>query len=474
MTAIRLTRSDLIDATILLLIILVAMSIRINKLDGYASTDDGIYIASCWLIKQGYRPYQDFTLVQPPLYFWLVIFTWQALNLQGPSAMWAAAKSISLFSFFATTILIYLTCRNRLGNRYVGLIGSILYQLSYSNYVFSVSTSPQLLTTFLLTFSIYLSTQEKPEPRRTFAAGVALGLAVITRFSALYLVPVYLIFHAIRIREGKSTLRTMLIATAGLMMPLPALLSIPFDSLRNDLIIYHLTKSPATVSIGVKLASLASDLLTKEVTDLLGLIATIFILHKRDFKRGLIAASAFALLGPYLLQPTTTSQHLIEATPFFSMTVAGALASLPISRERRDRRKLISLTICLLLVLGYFFPRPIIEIAGARESHPESRVMRKLAQDVQYYSRDDELVFSQLTVVPFLAQRRCPPIADIDWVNKQLGLFTADTVKQLIILYPLKVVIISNRIEAEMRDFLGEHGYIRVDRIRDYRIYVKT
>jgi hypothetical protein len=266
----------------------------------------------------------------------------------------------------------------------------------------------------------------------------------------------------------------MLIATSGLIMPLPVLLSIPFNSLWNDLIIYHLTKSPAAVSIGARLASLVSDLSTKEAVDLLGLIATVFMLHRRDFKRGLITASALILLGPYLLQPTTTSQHLIEATPFFSMIAAESLTSLPQRKESRNRRGFMALTICLLLILVYFLPNPITEIAEARESHPESRVMRTLARDVQYYSRDDEIVFSQLTVVPFLAQRRCPPIADIDWVNKQLGLFTSETVRQLVRLYPLKVIIISHRIEAEIADFLGEHGYIRVDRVRDYRVYVKT
>ena len=54
----------------------------------------------------------------------------------------------------------------------------------------------------------------------------------------------------------------------------------------------------------------------------------------------------------------------------------------------------MALTICLLLILVYFLPNPITEIAEARESHPESRVMRTLARDVQYYSRDDEIVFS--------------------------------------------------------------------------------
>ncbi len=470
----RPSRSDIIDGTILLLIILISTSIRINKLDGYASTDDGIYIASCWLIKQGYRPYQDFTLVQPPLYFWLTTFAWRIFDLQEPYTMWAIAKSISLLSFFATTILIYLTCRNRLGNRYAGLAGSILYQVSYSNYVFSVSTSPQLLTTFLLTLSVYLTIQEEPEPRDSLIGGIALGLAVITRFSALYLIPVILTFHAMRIRKMKNGKRMMLMTILGLIIPLPALLTIPFNALTNDLIMYHLTKSPTEVSLDTRVASMISDLLTKEVTCLIGIIAAIYSLYERDPRKILITISAFTLLGPYILQPTTTSQHLIEATPFFAVTAATALTAVFDSKGEKERRKLSALTVCLLIILTCFLPNPILQISEARESHPESRVMRKLAHDIQLYSREDEMVFSQLTVVPFLARRQCPPLADIDWVNKQLGLFTSETVRQLVLLYPLKVIIITHRIEAEIRDFLGEEGYVRVNRIQNYRVYVRN
>ncbi|MEM3087992.1 MAG: hypothetical protein QXP20_02615, partial [Candidatus Bathyarchaeia archaeon] len=90
----------------LLGILFVATLIRIY---GYAlqyvNPDDSVYLASCGLILHGYRPYVDFFLAHPPLYFWIVVGLWRILNVNDTFIMWAIGKSVSIISFLGTTIL---------------------------------------------------------------------------------------------------------------------------------------------------------------------------------------------------------------------------------------------------------------------------------------------------------------------------------------------------------------------------------
>ncbi|UCD72965.1 MAG: glycosyltransferase family 39 protein, partial [Candidatus Bathyarchaeota archaeon] len=434
---------------------------------------DGIYAASCWLMKQGYQPYTDFSLVQPPLFYWIVLAIWNATNLSDPFQLWALAKLVSLTSFIATTFLIYMICSRRLNNPTAGIAGSLIYQLSYDNYNFSVSSCPQIPATFLMVAAIYILLSDRGTPREYFLTGLFLGLATITRFSTFFLIPIFSVYLIWQIYKGNARREAVAFAIVGMILPLLGLLTIPFDVLKRELLIYHLTKSVAPTPIQLSLIGMIKDFTAKEPPALLGSISLAYVLIKREPKQALISGAAVLLLATYLSQPVLTSQHLIESIPFFSIVAAICLTGFIATRDREDRKKMIVVTVCLLLLALYFAPDNLEYGKEALRGHSLNHILRRLVRSAQQYSDRDEMIFSQLTVIPFLAGRRCPPIADIDWVNLQIGLFTADTVIQLIEDYPLKLVIITHRTEREIREFMGEQNYTRVERIDLYRIYVK-
>ena len=472
-TRLRIGRRQLIDYSLLLLISIIAVWIRIPRLNSYISTDDGIYAASCWLMKQGYQPYIDFSLVQPPLFYWTVLALWNATNLSNPFQLWAIAKLVSLASFIATTLLIYMVCSKRLGNPAAGLVGSLIYQFSYDSYNYSVSSCPQIPATFLMIAATYLLLSDRRTLGQYFSMGFCLGLAAITRFSTFFLIPIFSAYLIWQIYKKTVTKEVVAFAIVGMTLPLLGLLTIPFDVLKRDQIAYHLTKSVTPTPIQRSLIGMIRDFTTKEPSNLLGSISLAYTITKKDSKHRLVSGAAILLLATYLSQPILTSQHLIESIPFFSIVAAICLTGFTATKDKESRRKMIAVTIGLLLLALYFVPENIDYAKKALRDHSLNHILRDLVRSAQQYSEADEMIFSQLTVIPFLAGRRCPPIADIDWVNLQLGLFTAETVMQLIQDYPLKLVIVTHRIEREIRDFMGEQGYIRVERIDLYRIYVK-
>jgi hypothetical protein len=472
-TRLPIGRRQLIDYSLLLLISIIAVWIRIPKLTAYISTDDGIYAASCWLMKQGYQPYTDFSLVQPPLFYWTVLVIWNVTNLSDPFQLWTLAKLVSLTSFIATTFLIYMICSRRLNNPTAGIAGSLIYQFSYDNYNFSVSSCPQIPATFLMIAATYTLLSDRGAPRDYFLTGLFLGLATITRFSTFFLIPIFSTYLIWQIYKGNAGREAVMFAVAGIVLPLLGLLTIPFEVLRQDLLVYHLTKSVTPTPIQLSLIGMIKDFTTKEPPALLGSISLAYLFIKRNRKYALISGAAVLLLATYLSQPVLTSQHLIEAIPFFSIVSAICLTGFMVTKDRESRKKMIIVTVCLLLLGLYFVPENLEYGKKALRGHSLNHILGKLVRSAQQYSDSDEMIFSQLTVIPFLAGRRCPPVADIDWVNLQIGRFTAETVMQLVEDYPLKVVIVTHRTEREIREFMGEQNYTRVERIDLYRIYVK-
>jgi hypothetical protein len=319
----------------------------------------------------------------------------------------------------------------------------------------------------------YILLSDRGAPRDYFLTGLFLGLATITRFSTFFLIPVFSAYLIWQIYKGNAGREAAVFAVTGMVLPLLGLLTIPFDVLRRDLLVYHLTKSVTPTPIQLSLIGMIKDFTTKEPPALLGSISLAYIFIKRNRKTAVISGAAILLLATYLSQPVLTSQHLIEAIPFFSIVAGICLTGFMATKDRESRNKMIVVTLCLLLLAIYFVPENLEYGKNALRGHSLNHILGRLVRSAQQYSDRDEMIFSQLTVIPFLAGRRCPPIADIDWVNLQIGLFTAETVMQLIEEYPLKVVIITHRTEREIREFMGEQNYTRVERIDLYRIYVK-
>ena len=239
----------MIDLAVISAISVVGYWIRLDKLTGYSCEDDAAYVAACGLILRGYRPYIDFFLAHPPGFFFFVTLIWRALGLENPETMWFAGKMVSFLSFIGTGATIYLLCRNIFRNRWAGLLGVLIYQLSSQTLLFSTACPPQLPVTLLTATSVYLllETPQKTK-RRLFILGLLLGLAITTRLSALYLLPPFLLYLILERKKEAWKSGEKAVLLAGLLLP-PSLMltTAPIGDLWSDLVLFHFLKGRSTM-----------------------------------------------------------------------------------------------------------------------------------------------------------------------------------------------------------------------------------
>ncbi|MEM3088322.1 MAG: hypothetical protein QXP20_04340, partial [Candidatus Bathyarchaeia archaeon] len=84
----------------------------------------------------------------------------------------------------------------------------------------------------------------------------------------------------------------------------------------------------------------------------------------------------------------------------------------------------------------------------------------KLVEIAQQHSNINEMVFSQLSLIPFLANRPYPPLVDTSPASSHAGVYTQSSVKELIIKYKVKVLILAGSfVNNKLATFLRAYGY---------------
>ena len=124
----------------------------------------------------------------PPLVFLLQHFF---MRIFGPSAF--AARLPSALAGFFTIFLIYLIGPSLYSKR-VGLLSAFI--LTVSNYLIWISRTALLegVMIFFIALSIYFFIKAWSNTKYLFLWGIALGLALISKYVAFCLIPVYLLF----------------------------------------------------------------------------------------------------------------------------------------------------------------------------------------------------------------------------------------------------------------------------------------
>ncbi|MBS7643659.1 MAG: glycosyltransferase family 39 protein [Halobacteria archaeon] len=437
----------------LLGILFVATLIRIY---GYAlqyvNPDDSVYLASCGLILHGYRPYVDFFLAHPPLYFWIVVGLWRILNVNDTFIMWAIGKSVSIISFLGTTILIYLIGRKF--HRYSGLIAAALYQFESFTYHNSIICSPSILATALLVTAMFLIVYRAPLP----LVGLTLGLATNTRLSALYTIPAFGFYILWMFQKKQITLRTIATSVILYSIPLLPLLSFPFDKLFFNLGTFHFIKGGMTPTY--RLQKLVFSIVPMRIPLLcLGFGSLVYLKINRSPNFVLLAALSLSLLGPYLQSPIGSPHLLLEAIPFFVLLSSITLSEVIHFPIHSKNKAPITLLVVLLL---YSFSNsiPLTSDAINLAVYTQNTDLPKLVEIAQQHSNINEMVFSQLSLIPFLANRPYPPLVDTSPASSHAGVYTQTAVKELIIKYKVKVLILAGSfVNNKLATFLRAYGY---------------
>jgi hypothetical protein len=465
-----------VDLTIILVISAVGYLIRVDKLNGYSSEDDAAYVAACGLIMRGYLPHRDFFLAHPPGFFFFVALLWKLLGLENPQTMWYLGKIVSFLSFIGVSVAIYLLCRNVLKNRWTGLLGVIIYQLSSQSLLFSTACAPQIPATFLIIVLVYLVLDPSPKTRgKLFIIGLLLGLAVITRLSSLYLLPLF--FQYLIFKEQLETVEwgKLAFVAVGLALPIAAMAAIiPTDSLWFNLVLFHFLKGGSTIP--VKIERFMLTVTDRELPHLLGLISGPYVLSKRDRRVNFLLGQSVLLLGPYFMQATPGAHLLVESSPLFTILAAVTIYG-TIKAILKKRRSLftICLSILLLSTISVGLPRATTELSEILQKTPlEGKIYRKLVDIVERETDEDDIVFSQIPIVPFLAGRDYPPFMDTSQSAKDAGIYTPDVVADLVLNYNVKLLVVWYRTAEDLSGFLQTHGFVRIERLEGYWVYLRS
>jgi len=469
------SREAIIDLAVISAISVVGYWIRLDKLTGYSCEDDAAYVAACGLILRGYRPYTDFFLAHPPGFFFFVALLWKMLGLENPERMWFAGKMVSFLSFIATGATIYLLCRNLLKNREAGLFGVLIYQLSSQTLLFSTACAPQLPATLLIVASVYLLLDRKKKTkRRLFILGFLLGLALTTRLSALYLLPPFLLYLILEKRGKRWEWGGLVSIISGLLLPLSIILmAAPIGDLWSDLVLFHFLKGRAT--IGEKIGKFLSILTRREIPHLLGLISIPYVLKKREMRLNFLIGQGILLLSPYFMQATPGAHLLIESSPFFVILTAISISET--TRQIFDKRRpifAVCLSVLLLSTLFVGLPSTVTELSKVLHKPTlEGRIYRRLVKIVERETGEDDIVFSQIPLVPFLAGRDYPPLIDTSQSAKNAGIYTPETVADLILRYRVRLLIVWYRTGDDLSNFLLSQGFVKLDNLGGYIVYIK-
>ncbi len=191
---------------------------------------DGYYMNQLYYVAQGFMPYRDIGINFPPLFVYTL---YPFYILGGP----AAAGIPIVLSDAATAPIAYLIVRGFSSNK-IALIAGLAYALSPFMLLFEgYSWFGNQPMTFFVVLSLYLFRAKKP-----IASSIALGLAILFRQQALFILPVYAVW-ALKEYRMQGLRLLLLVLAVMLIVSAPFLLIIPgqYLSSLSYLPLYHWT-----------------------------------------------------------------------------------------------------------------------------------------------------------------------------------------------------------------------------------------
>ena len=142
--------------------------------------DEGAYSVGGRLISQGYLPYQDFTLVHPPLYDLLLSGVYKVFGYN-----FFYGRYLSVVIFLICVVLAYLIVK-RFYNPTAGLVTAALLAVFPGFYLLWYRVVQEPLGILLILLATFLATDyivNRQHKNRLLFSGLCLGLALTTKFT---------------------------------------------------------------------------------------------------------------------------------------------------------------------------------------------------------------------------------------------------------------------------------------------------
>jgi 4-amino-4-deoxy-L-arabinose transferase-like glycosyltransferase len=182
--------------------------------------DEGAYSVGGRLISQGYLPYQDFSLVHPPLYDLLLSGIYKVFGYN-----FFYGRYLSVVLFLVCVVLAYLIVK-RFYNPTAGLVTAALFAVFPGFFLLWYRVVQEPLGIMLILLATYLATDyivNREHKNRLLFSGLCLGLAVSTKFTLIPAVIGFALGIVILAMEGhwrswKSALAGLFSRELGLLL----------------------------------------------------------------------------------------------------------------------------------------------------------------------------------------------------------------------------------------------------------------
>ena len=147
--------------------------------------DEGTYLATARLIRQGYGLYTEVAATHPPLFFYTLT---SAFALPGNPIMWGRLI-ILLFSMVGLLATAFIA--QQLGGKWAGLLTLVLLALHPTFWIYSRVVTGNVPSLSMAMLSLWLLLQYQAQQRKGWllASGAAMGLGLGIKFLPMYLLP---------------------------------------------------------------------------------------------------------------------------------------------------------------------------------------------------------------------------------------------------------------------------------------------
>ncbi len=317
----------------IVLIMMLALSIRVYFTPSFSFGDDeSIYTYSYFAISKGIVPYREIQLPSPPLSHLIYAFI---IKIVGPDLYSLRLSNIVFFvaTVYLTYLLAKMLLRGQKGAGILGLLSAGLYAFYPLLIPYSIAVGPEFILTFFALSSviIYVAASRSKNNIPYFLVGVLMGLAVLTKLTAVYFLGALLLYHAgvmfldKKYRAKISQAMTMLL---GFSAPIAAFLvwvTFSCGALRQfylQAFYWQTVRFP--VSFGERLATLQFSSQFYVVFVVLGVLGSIFLarMAREPERRQLILPvwlSSVTLVAIILITPVIFVHYFFFLTPYFAI-----------------------------------------------------------------------------------------------------------------------------------------------------------
>lgn len=193
----RLTHLSSYRFYVMLLIIVFAFLVRYLLVNARPfQSDESLYTYAAYAIVRGVTPYREIMLAHPPIMY--LIF---GLFLQFTGTNLQLFRILNYGIFILNIPLTYVLCQVIIGSKEgakIGLLSAALYAFYPTIVGFSLTASVEFILTFFTLCSVIVCAKYAATSKKLlFLSGVLLGLALMTKFTALFFIVVLALFYAI-------------------------------------------------------------------------------------------------------------------------------------------------------------------------------------------------------------------------------------------------------------------------------------